>query len=657
MSNLVTLNSNLKNLRAQPRGFNTDVIEPERSPLMDKTTEYTTKQFGNDQPGYGSSGLPYIKTIVPPTPYLISTTGPGFPLYRPGTTGNPDYPIRGGSVEFQIGQQTYTLSNKIDTARIRRFLEDPKRGPIFIQKQIGLQLTNPKIETGNTLFGIGQGAPIPGLLENTRVYNKGVNTLAQIEVQGTGAHAIRHGLVPFNAFQKDYFAVVNKQNVNNELKTNRLLNLAQLKMTTGPLLKNPQNVLDIDTVNTLGISLNRNVLFQYLGGPGSTYGIGATTINRAVNTTALGVTTKTYASRNAMTYDQIYQQQTQYNTQINTLELESGETETTSINTAYKVTDETKLKTFKTQDYQTGGNWGKENRESRFYYTVPNGRGADKMNSSYPFEFKNSEKPWEVVGKTEATDDLIKLVFEIVNNDDTSKSVALFFRAFLTSGITDNNSATWNSFKYLGRGENFYTYQGFDRSISFSFRVAAESANELDPMYNRLEMLKSQTYPDYSSANIMRAPIIVLTLGDYLPRVPGFLESVNITTSQESTWEIEDGNQLPHVVDVTISFKPIPNNLPERGYTPSSTKESEALDSTATATNANEDDTTTPGIRRRPNRNRLDRRQDRQERRAERRGARFDRKQNKLELERQRREGPRSQTIIDFGQGLEGEGL
>lgn len=570
MSNLVTLNSNLKNLRAQPRGFNTDVIKPERSPLEDKTTEYTTKQFGNDQPGYGSSGLPYIKTIVPPTPYLISTTGPGFPLYTPGTTGNPDYPIRGGSVEFQIGQQTYTLSNKIDTVRIRRFLEDPKRGPIFIQKQIGLQLTNPKIETGNTLFGIGQGAPIPGLLENTRVYNQGLNTLAQVGVQGTGAHAIRHGLVPFNAFQKDYFAVVNEQNVNNELVTNRLLNLTQLKMSSGAPLKNPQNVLDINTVNTLGISLNRNLLFQYLGGPGSSYGIGATTISRVVDTTKLGVSFKKFASRNAMTYDSIRKQQTQYNTKINSLELESGEIETTSINTPYKVTDETKTKAFKTQDYLTLGNWGDKNREDRFYYKSPSPsyryRGADKMNVSTPYVFKTSGDPWTAKDDG-STDDLIKFLFEAINYDDPSVSLAIPFRAFLEGSISDNNNASWNSFKYMGRGENFYTYQGFDRTIGFSFKVAAESKDELIPMYQRVNALVSQVYPDYSPGNIMRAPIIRLTIGDYLYRVPGLLENVNVTLEGGAPWDTnvyKDSAQLAQVLTIQVSFKPIPSLLPRR---------------------------------------------------------------------------------------------
>jgi hypothetical protein len=65
----------------------------------------------------------------------------------------------------------------------------------------------------------------------------------------------------------------------------------------------------------------------------------------------------------------------------------------------------------------------------------------------------------------------------------------------------------------------------------------------------------------------MRASLIKLTIGDYLYRVPGFLESVNVTIAQDSTWEIDDGSQLPHYVDVAISFKPILAQLPQRNTT------------------------------------------------------------------------------------------
>ncbi len=267
-------------------------------PLIDLQTNLKNLRFGNDRPGYGSSGLPYIQTIMPDTP---NATGTFQPIYRPGSTGGLDFPIRGGQLEFNLGTQSFTVSSRLDRTRIRKFFEDKPRGTTFIQKQVGLQLSNPKIETGNTLFGIPQGLPYPGLLENTRVYNLGANTLAQVGVSGTGFHATRSGLVPFNPFEKFYYSIVNAQNVNNQKASNRLLNLTALKMTIGDPFANPTNVPDINLVNTLGISLNRNMIFQYLGGPNSVYGIGSTTIPRVVDTTKL-------RSQFAMNYDQLYRQ-------------------------------------------------------------------------------------------------------------------------------------------------------------------------------------------------------------------------------------------------------------------------------------------------------------------------------------------------------------
>jgi hypothetical protein len=526
-------------------------------PLIDLQTNLKNLRFGNDKPGYGSSGLPYIQTQIPDTP---NATGTFKPLFRPGSTGNLDYPIRGGQLQFQLGSQTFTLSSQLDKSRIKKFFEDAPRGKAFLDKQIGLQFSNPKIETGNTLYGIPQAFPFPGIVENTRIYNNGVNTLAQVGASGTGAHAIRSGLIPFNPFQKFYYDIVNAQNVNSNSSTNRLLIMNQLKMTTSannPFV-NPANVPDIERVNTLGISLNRNLLFQYLGGPGSAYGIGATTIRRYTDTTQVGVTK--FKNTNLMVYDQLRKQ------------------------TVNKITDGTATKNI--QDFRdqlpslngTYTKWGITPFGDRTvgyrFYVNAGKKYQDKMNLLYPFVFNNSTAPWEF--NKDSTDDLIKFVFEAVSNDDPTISTAIFFRAFLTAGLTDNNSAQLNAFKYIGRGENFYTYQGFERTIGFSFRVAAESREELKPMYNRINMLMSQVYPDYSPVtNIMRAPLVRLTIGDYMYRMPGFLENVNITVDNNYSWEInlEKSNtgeiaQLPQVVDISATFRPIFDVLPKRsGFT------------------------------------------------------------------------------------------
>jgi hypothetical protein len=70
----------------------------------------------------------------------------------------------------------------------------------------------------------------------------------------------------------------------------------------------------------------------------------------------------------------------------------------------------------------------------------------------------------------------------------------------------------------------------------------------------------------------MRGNVVKLTIGDYIYRMPGFLENVNITIDNTNTpWEIalrgaieSDVAQLPHMVTVACSFKPIMDILPRK---------------------------------------------------------------------------------------------
>jgi hypothetical protein len=65
--------------------------------------------------------------------------------------------------------------------------------------------------------------------------------------------------------------------------------------------------------------------------------------------------------------------------------------------------------------------------------------------------------------------DLIKFYFTIITpqrgEEDQPKVVPLYFRAYLDS-FSDNFSSSWNSFKYIGRAEDFYSYEGFSTSVT-----------------------------------------------------------------------------------------------------------------------------------------------------------------------------------------------
>ena len=154
-------------------------------------------------------------------------------------------------------------------------------------------------------------------------------------------------------------------------------------------------------------------------------------------------------------------------------------------------------------------------------------------------------------------------------NYDPIGSLFVQFRAYITS-FADNHTANYNSVKYIGRGETFYAYDGFTRNINFGFIIAALSRDELIPIYDKLNILISQIYPDYGANSFMRTPVVKMTMGDYLYRQPGFLNSLNVSIETNYPWEIYQENsiiqsiQLPQVLSVECQFTPIHDFLPKR---------------------------------------------------------------------------------------------
>jgi len=255
------------------------------SKLVKLKTDLKSLKYGHDRQGDGNSGQPYI---IAPIPNRISTS--------PSDDGY----IRGG----------WTLANKAskeDSLRIKKFFNDKPKGPLFIKRQIGLQLTNPKLETrtvnlnGFGLLGglltLGFNAFNQLLPGPTRIYNDGKNTLAQIPVNAFGTHFERHGLSPVQDDNTKYLAVAYNNNKNGN---NRLLALKK-KLIKPNIASNKNIILGtinaiLGAVNVFNRAIGRGtnpllptspllqpqdlIIDRYGGGPGSVYGVGLTTIRR-----------------------------------------------------------------------------------------------------------------------------------------------------------------------------------------------------------------------------------------------------------------------------------------------------------------------------------------------------------------------------------------
>ena len=264
-------------------------------PLLDLKTDLKSLKYGKDRPGGGDSGQPYQKVD-------INTVDSGFNRFR--MTKFDDGLVRGGVV----GAANASI---VDTFRIGKFLKDFPKGPLFIVKQVGLQLSNPQLETkklktDNPTKGGGLLRNVGNLVLNTanklvnavgptRIYNLGINTLAQVPVNAFGFHFNRHGLLPVQDDQTKYLAVA--QNNNNE-ENNRLTGLrnrfglgANYDLNKGniKLRKKEQKTLGaiaatfaggIPFANSVYNDIQNSRIADYIGGPSSIYGIGRTLIQR-----------------------------------------------------------------------------------------------------------------------------------------------------------------------------------------------------------------------------------------------------------------------------------------------------------------------------------------------------------------------------------------
>ena len=519
--------------------------------------------YGDDTKGGGSSNQPYIKSPIPDA-----------------LTANPsDYILRGGLLNnIQTSVQ--------DVSRLTKMFTDTKstNGLFFTLKQ--QQLSASAVRT--------QASPRFGL--NGQLYSP-LNTLAQAGVVSQGVHLNKQGINPFaetgayaNGNENLYgVAVTNRQ----EPEDNRLWQLMN-----GRLVGN--NAQGPDPAYVM----------RYTGGPGSFRGVGQTIVrfgkdSKTPLTLAPGSFNFTSNIESAGQNDWTFSANLIKSVTDNTSGVRPGEL-------APPITNKNQIQSPKTQDfrkilranlgvdtsnYKQATNSGAtpntpdyqtKNYEQNFNFTDP-GQRANKSYANYSrgvISLSDNKEIGavdkinalpiyrsETMDISENTNDFVKFVIAAIDNNDPKFSTFIHFRALLDS-FNDSYNASWNATKYLGRGENFYTYDGFTRTVSLSFTVAAQSKQELIPMYKKLNYLASQLTPDYSPNGYMRGPLVKLTLGGYLYEQPGFIQDLTYDMITDAPWEIainEEGEndptvkQLSHMIKVTgLTFIPIHTFVPSK---------------------------------------------------------------------------------------------
>ena len=594
----------------------------QKKPLISQKTNLRTLRYSKDQYGGGSSRQPFVKKQLEQDwnnntgarLTLIGGNGKdvsGIKIRAGVKGGTPDFLLREGSIQSSIE----------DVSRLTQLLlsPSPATGPLFIAKQNLLSLANTNMSTGyeafennqenSTQIKIGRGGTVGTFLTNTAnravdfiknnaFPNQGIyspfGTIAQAGVGAGGIHLNKQGLKPFAITPN-----TEGQGVGFPTYLNTI--------ATAGINGNKSRIQPLFNIQIESTDSSNNLLYKYRGGPGSTLGVGQTeikiakgyqTINRNINDD-----NSPYFSgfgdkvRYVLTQQEINKQipVSQGGDIINFSEIVRNSTEYEQDKVKAKQAIPKSIDyANKNADLRTNlGNPGKRGNISS--YTIgKRGNGETtpdtvKGNSTYKHAldqitalplYQSSATNSPV--SSDEKNDLVKFRIAVLNNNDPSHKTYIHFRAFIDS-MSDSYTSTWEAQQFMGRGENFYKYSGFDRSISLSWTVAAQSKQELIPMYQKLNYLASVCAPDYSDAGYMRGNLISLTVGGWCYEQVGIMKGITLDVPTESPWEIgisdtlvktednSDGSlndasvkELPMIVKVTgFQFTPIHNFVPK----------------------------------------------------------------------------------------------
>ena len=495
--------------------------------LVDLKTNLKSLRYGKDRPFAGSSNQPYVTRDIDVKDSEV------------GRTGGPDFLLRGGTlIPRRIGN---------DVSRMTQMFFDLKspNGILFTAKQnvLGLTSTNfkggytpPKLrERNQNLSGIAKvtdaiGTFAENLNANFNVYNP-LSTIAQTAGGFLGLHLEKQGLLPPILGPAKYLDFI----TDGSDKRSRILSLKENKLTT-----------------------RDNLLYEYQGGPGSINGIGKTRILKGEST---NLDLNIYQNKGFLPYEDLEELSNKSpakgegNTEIFDFRQEINGTKVQTLNYSRP---ESRL-----EQRVNLGDPGRKGAD-RTNYQEGTGKALDELNALSLYKGPNQDN-------TKPINDFVKFRIGVIDNKNPNQKTYMHFRAFLDT-LNDSYTSQWNSEQLMGRGENFYRFNNFTRTVSLGWTVAAQSKQELIPMYQKLNYLASSLAPDYTDIGYMAGNLVTLTLGGWFYEQPGIITSMTLDVPQESPWEIaipvsgsndSSVKELPHIVKVTgVQFIPIQKFTP-----------------------------------------------------------------------------------------------
>ncbi len=573
----------------------------------------------NINPLYSQPGGPTIPN--PNNPNSNNYTSPGTTL---GNNPTPFIvnPISLEMVEASIAQPMTrdtlggrAIAGGIDTDRINHFLDTPE-GNIFVTKQQGLQRMNPKIpfegqENNTRIFDIDNLVEQVGLEAVGKHIERHGSPAAKLEYpDNQGVYSSIYGqnpLAPFGSLTSGFSSLTGNErsfdssiiNLYDKLSPANIVNDALGIFGASGIVSEASNLLGSigPTLGQFGLDIPGfqggvgSEWFSYNGGPKSSFGDGKTEHRRWVVSNDDPTGTKGVAPNPLVTLVPALNNLFPDLPVISTTAIRGLPGTLQGLNRKGLSLDaragigEVASRTATVQ----GSLFGISGLANRRDLTKSNEKSIDKINNisllKGPMANKKTgniiqnliDKNGFHVKEDEIPKDLVKFRFESIGNDqlEESENIFIIFRAFL-SNISDRFGATWTDNQYVGRGEKFFIYNGFTRDITFNFTVAAQTRDEMKPLMQKLNFLASNLAPDYNDAGRMRGPFMRLTIGDYFVSLPGFISSLNYTIKDDAPWDIalykdvdnkfgKNERELPHMIDVSVSYTPIHDFLPKKG--------------------------------------------------------------------------------------------
>ncbi len=144
----------------------------------------------------------------------------------------------------------------------------------------------------------------------------------------------------------------------------------------------------------------------------------------------------------------------------------------------------------------------------------------------------------------------------------------LIFPAHL-GAITDTVTPEWAKEAYIGRPDEVHIYTKTSRTVGLTFKVAAFSKQEIPIIQEKMNYLMGLGYPTFKKMipNDVEerpdAPYIYLTVGDLYNNTPGYFDNISISTEDNTTWEIDEGFQIPQFFNVSVNFVYVGRYLPQ----------------------------------------------------------------------------------------------